>query len=187
MRIEAEIKALVRDSVRVQELLRGRAPEEVSVYSDTYFDTPNRDLDRDGRELRVRVVRTGNTTSTVFTYKDAAVEDRGGSKPEIETTAQDPDALQAILNGLGFDVVISFDKHCANYEFTVNGRSLLATLVRVPELAETYVEVESIVDAETEVAPALATIRSLLTELGIEPEDETTETYTDAVAARRQR
>ncbi|MGH3978959.1 MAG: hypothetical protein ACRDRZ_08160 [Pseudonocardiaceae bacterium] len=49
MGIEAELKARVRNPERVRELLRERAPEEVSVYSDTYFDTPDRQLTRDGR------------------------------------------------------------------------------------------------------------------------------------------
>lgn len=187
MRIEAELKARVRDPARVRQLLRQRAPEEASVYSDAYFDTPHRDLTRDGRELRVRVVRTSSTATTVLTYKGAAVESVSGSKPETETTAGDPDALHSILTGLGFEVVIGFDKHCLNYRFTLGGRSVLATLVRVPELAATYLEVESLVDTEAEIHPALGTIRTFLAELDIGPTDETTETYTDAVAARRRR
>ncbi|MGH3801345.1 MAG: class IV adenylate cyclase, partial [Pseudonocardiaceae bacterium] len=65
------------------------------------------------------------------------------------------------------------------------GRTLLATLVHVPELEQTYVELESIVNTEAEIGPALETIRAILGELGIQRTDETTETYTDAVAARR--
>lgn len=185
MGIEAELKARVRDPTRVRELLRQRAPEEVAVYSDTYFDTPDRALTRDARELRVRVIHTGTTDCTVLTYKDPAVDEASGSKPEIETTAADADALQAILAGLGFDVLIAFEKHCSNYRLTANGRTLLATLVHVPELEQTYLEVESIVDTEEEVGPVLDTIRAVLGELGIRRTDETTETYTDAVAARR--
>ncbi len=138
MGIEAELKARVSDPARVRELLRQRAPEEVAVYSDTYFDTPDRALTRDGRELRVRVVHTGAVVTTVLTYKDPAVDEVSGSKPETETTAADADALRAILAGLGFDVLIAFE-----------------------------------------------TIRAVLGELGIRRADETTETHTDAVAARR--
>ncbi len=185
MGIEAELKARVRDLARVRELLLQRAPEEVAVYSDTYFDTPDRTLTREGRELRVRVVHTDTTDITVLTYKSPAVDEASGSKPETETTAADADALRAILAGLGFDVLIAFEKHCSNYRLTASGRTLLATLVHVPELDQTYVEVESIVDTEAEVVPVLDTIRAILGELGIQPADETTETYTDAVAARR--
>ncbi len=185
MGIEAEVKARVHNRKRVRRLLQQRAPEEISVYSDTYFDTPDRCLTGDDRELRVRVVRTDTAVSTVLTYKDAAVDAASGSKPETETTAADPDALRTILTALGFETVIAFEKHCVNYRLVTSGRSLLATLVHVPELAGTYIEVESIVDTQAEVGPALDTIRALLGDLGIEQADETTETYTDAVAARR--
>jgi adenylate cyclase class 2 len=179
--IEAELKARVRDPARVRELLCQWAPEEVAVYS----DTPDRALTSDGRELRVRVIHTDTTDSTVLTYKGPAVDDVSGSKPETETTAADADALRDILAGLGFEVLIEFEKHCSNYQLTASDRTLLATLVHVPELDQTYVEVESIVDTEAEVGPALDTIRAVLGELGIRRADETTETYTDAVAARR--
>lgn len=185
MGIEAELKARLRDPARVRELLRQRAVEEVAVYSDTYFDTPDRALTRDDRELRVRVIHTDTTESTVLTYKGPAVDEASGSKPETETTAADADALRAILAGLGFEVLIAFEKHCSNYRFTANGRALLATLVQVPELEQMYVEVESIVGTEAEVGPALDTIRAVLGKLGIRRADETTETYADAVAARR--
>ncbi len=49
----------------------------------------------------------------------------------------------------------------------------------------TFLEAESLVDTEEQVGPALDTIRSVLTELGIDQADETTEAYTDAVAAHR--
>ncbi|MGH3874239.1 MAG: class IV adenylate cyclase [Pseudonocardiaceae bacterium] len=185
MGIQAEVKARVRDPGRVRELLRQRAQEEVAVYSDTYFDTPDRSLTNDGRELRVRVVHTDTAVTTVLTYKGAVVDEASGSKQEIETVAANADALRAILAGLGFAVLIEFDKHCSNYRFTANHSTLLATLVRVAELDQTYLEIESIVDTGEEVGSVLATIRAVPGELGIERTDETTETYTDAVAARR--
>lgn len=61
---------------------------------------------------------------------------------------------------------------------------MLATLVRVPEIDGMFLEVETLVD-EDDVTTALNDIHSVLTELGIGPEDLTRETYTGAVAARR--
>ena len=90
MGIEAELKALVRDPARVRELLGQRAPEEVAVYSDTYFDTPDRALTSDGRELRVRVIHTDTTDSTVLTYKGSAVDDVSGSKHSSSGSASNP-------------------------------------------------------------------------------------------------
>lgn len=185
--IEAELKARVREPGRVRQLLQRWAPEEVTVYFDTYFDTPDRTLTRQGRELRVRVARTGTAATTVLTYKGAAVDAASGSKPEAETTVGDADTMRVVLAGLGFEVLIAFDKHCRNYRLAAGDRNLLATLVEIPELDSTYLEVESIVATVEHVGPALDAIRAVLAELGIARADETTEMYTDAVAVRRPR
>jgi len=184
--IEAELKARVRDPDRVRELLRERAAEYNSVYSDVYFDTADRTLTRGGRELRVREVHADGTAAQILlTYKGAPVHAASGSKPEAETTVGDADVLRAVLAALGFDVLISFQKRCTNYRFTAAGRSLLATLVSVPELEQTFIEVESIVETEAEIDPTLDIIRQVLGALGINRNDETTEAYTETVAARR--
>lgn len=62
---------------------------------------------------------------------------------------------------------------------------MLATLVRVPELDGTFLELETMVADDAELPAALDDVRSVLGELGIEEKDFTTELYTDAVAARR--
>lgn len=186
MGIEAELKARVHDPERVRELLRQRSAEQRSVYSDVYFDTPDRTLTRAGQELRVREVFTeGASMQVLLTYKGAPVHTASGSKPETETTAGDADALLAVLRALGFDVLISLEKRCSNYRFTSADRPLLATLVSVPELEETFLEIESIVDTEPEIDLALETIRRVFSTLGIDRNAETTEAYTQAVAARR--
>lgn len=133
----------------------------------------------------MREVRTDDTSQTLLTYKDAPVHAASGSKPETETTVGDAEALRAVLAALGFEVLISFEKHCANYRFTTAGRPILATLVSVSELGETFLEIEAIVDTNTEVDPALETIRQVLGALGIGRDEETIEAYTEAVAARR--
>ncbi|MGH3961969.1 MAG: hypothetical protein ACRDRY_01755, partial [Pseudonocardiaceae bacterium] len=86
---------------------------------------------------------------------------------------------------VGFDLLIAFEKRCSNYHFTAAGQPLLATLVYVPELEETFLEIETIVDSETKVEPALGVMRQVLGELEIDRNDETIETYTEAVSARR--
>lgn len=64
------------------------------------------------------------------------------------------------------------------------GRELLATLVTVPELDGTFIELETVVP-EAELAEALEVVRTTLRQLGITDSDLTTEQYTDAVLATR--
>lgn len=182
--IEAELKARVHSPETVTQRLDELAVARVEVYRDTYYDRPDGSLRKADQELRVRTVHGPDGTRTVLTFKDAAVDEDSGSRPEYETHVDDAEAAHAILRGLGHIEVIAFEKRCRNYEFEACGRRMLATLVRVAEIDGTFLEVETLVD-EQEVSAALADVRSVFAELGIGPGDLTRETYTGAVAAQR--
>jgi len=181
--VEAELKAVVREPEQVLERLEQYAAGRPEVYQDTYYDDPAGTLGREDRELRVRTVHGQDDTRSVLTYKGARV-DASGSKPEHESGVEDPEAVHALLLGLGYRPSIAFEKRCRNYEFEAAGRKMLATLVRVPELDGTFIELETIVP-EDELKDALRDVRQVLDGLGIQESDFTTELYTDAVAARR--
>jgi len=183
--IEAEIKARVRDVQAVRDLLRARAAEQVSDYHDTYYDLPGQVLTSEGRELRVRVIETGERRRCLLTCKGAAVDEQTGSKPETETEITDPGAMDQILLALGFTRLVAFDKHCVNYAFTASGHRMLATLVTVPELDGTFIEVETMTSGRDDLGAALVGIRAVLGQLGIAESDLTTEQYTDAVMRHR--
>jgi len=211
MPIEAEIKARVRRSEAVREALRGRADAEVRVYTDAYYDAPGHPLTASGRELRIRTVTTPasgrdhgpnppetassrphkaeitTTVSghTILTYKAPSLHEATGSKPESETEVSDPEALDAILRGLGYEPFISYEKHCTNWSYSTSGRRLLATLVTVPDLDGTFLEIETLTEAPGDLPAALAVVRAEMLALGIEEHDFTTELYTEAVARSR--
>lgn len=188
MAIEAELKAIARNPQRLHSALSKRAVGEHSIYSDRYFDFPDRGLTRRGSELRVRTI-TGELrptpTCTLLTFKQPAVDQASGSKPEYETAIGDADVLITVLTALGVEQVIAFEKRCVNYRFTAQSRDLLATMVTVPELAgQTFIELETLADPG-DVDAALDLVRSVLRELGIDDSDLTTQAYTDAVATQR--
>ena len=66
----------------------------------------------------------------------------------------------------------------------LDGRDFLATLVRVPQIQGTFIELETQAEHES-LADALGAVRAILEALGISEADLTTEQYTDAVAAAR--
>ncbi|WP_053802782.1 class IV adenylate cyclase [Streptomyces rimosus] len=185
--IEAELKARVREPAVVRERLGRMAVGRDEVYRDAYFDTPGADLEAGDRELRLRTVDGPDGTRALLTYKEARVDEVSGSKPEYETGVGDPAAVRVMLNGLGYTETLAFEKHCRNYEFTAYGRPMLATLVRVPEIDGTYVEVETQVSGERELRSALGDVRAVLDALGVGEGDLTAELYTDAVRERRTR
>jgi adenylate cyclase class 2 len=184
--IEAELKARVADPESVRALLQAAAGEpERARYEDTYLDRGG-ELAADGRELRVRTVVTPTGDRSILTYKGPVLDAVSGSKTEAETVVQDPGAALAVLFGLGFATTIAFEKHCENYRLsTTSGRGVLATLVTVPELAGTFLEVETMAEDEADMRASLDELGTLLLDLEIGPDALTTELYTDAVAATR--
>ncbi|MGW4965286.1 class IV adenylate cyclase [Nonomuraea sp. NPDC004186] len=182
MRIEAELKAVVWDPVGVRAALRELAPETASVYRDVYYDTPDLRYSRDGREIRVRVVDDGAVS--LLTFKDPSVDPVSGSKPEYETGVEDPVAMEAVLRKLGLREVIRYEKRCRNYRISKSGLSLLATLVTIPELDGTFLEIEAVVEPDA-VPGALRVIRQVMADVGIGRDDLTTELYTEAVRRAR--
>lgn len=186
--IEAELKARVQDPDGVRALLLAAAGDpERAEYADAYYDRGG-ELGRDGRELRVRTITTdaGAGARTVLTYKGGVVDEASGSKTEAETSVGDRDAVEQLLGGLAYTVVIAFTKQCENYRLsTLSGRAVLATLVQVPEIEGAFLEVETMADGEDDMREALDELRALLLDLEIGPDALTTELYTDAVAAAR--
>jgi len=183
--IEAELKARVRQPEQLRERLRELAAGESSTYQDTYYDWPGGQLSAGSRELRLRLVRTEGRQKALLTYKEAAVDAASGSKPEHETEVASPSAVDVLLRGLGLVCLVAFEKHCTNYRFTARGRDMLATVVRVPELDGTFIEVETMTDRDSTEA-ALADVRAVLDQLGIAEGDLSTEQYTEAVLTVRQ-
>jgi adenylate cyclase class 2 len=61
---------------------------------------------------------------------------------------------------------------------------MLATVVTVPEISGTFVELETMAE-ERDLGPALADVRAVLGALGIGEDDVTTEQCTDAVMHAR--
>ncbi|MFC9296111.1 class IV adenylate cyclase [Streptomyces sp. NPDC057011] len=182
--IEAELKARVHEPEETLRRLEERAGGRAEVYQDTYYDTPDGALEARYEELRVRTVHGPDDTRTVLTYKGAPVDEESGSKPEHETRVEDATAVHATLRGLGYVPFIAFEKRCRNYAFESRGRQMLATLVRVPEVDGTFLELETLAD-EQDLGAALGDVRTVLAELGIRSEDLTRELYTDAVRACR--
>ncbi|GAA2004323.1 class IV adenylate cyclase [Catenulispora subtropica] len=185
MAIEAELKARVTDPETVLRILAAIAPGTSAIYQDQYFDSTDGSFTASGRELRIRTVDSTEAVRHILTFKAPAVDAESGSKPEYETLVADPDATAAILLALGYRALVSFSKHCANHRMQRAGRDMLATVVTVPEIDGTFLEVETLTDDASDVPAALAAVHAVMTEVGIAPADFTTELYTEAVLRAR--
>ncbi len=182
--IECELKARVRDPEALRAQLSELARAEPSTYRDVYYDQHDRSLAREGREVRIRTVETATMRSSMLTYKEPAVDRASGSKPEHETVLADPGVVDTAFRALGAVELVAFTKQCVNYRFTARGRDMLATMVTVPEIDGTFLELETMADID-EVDPAIADVRATLAELGINEGDLTAAQYSDAVMRAR--
>ena len=90
----------------------------------------------------------------------------------------------AILRRLGYVMSAELTKRCVNYRFEVSGRRILATVVTVPELGGTFLEVETLAEP-ADLDAALDVVRQVLADLGVTDDELTGELYTDAVRAAR--
>lgn len=180
MVVEAELKAVVHEPDVVAERLRQLADEQKEGYHDAYFDREDGSLGEADQELRVREIVSESGIRSLVTFKGATVDEASGSKPELESGVDDAGTMRGILKHLGYVVDIVLFKQCRNYRFEAHGWPMLATLVTVPELDDTFIEVETQAD-EDDVADVLQAVKSVLADLGIDESDLTTEKYTDAV------
>jgi adenylate cyclase class 2 len=185
MPIEVELKARVNDPDHVRAELGRRAAGQASTYRDTYYDWPDRRLTGNGRqELRVRIIETGSASRCVLTFKGAMLDQ--ASTPEYETDVGSPEAMGAILAGLGLEHLIAYTKHCENFTFDAEGLRIVATVVAVPELDGTFVEIETLVTDHAPVDAARAAVRRVLADLGLSESDLEPAFYIDMISARRE-
>lgn len=152
---------------------------------DTYYDAPGRDFGETDEALRVRreseerEAPTGEAdprgTSAAddaeirLTYKGPLVEEGSKTRVEHETAIADGDALDAILDSLGYEPAATVEKERHRFEHA----GYVVTLDRVADLGE-FVEVET--HAAT-VDPAREGARDLLERLGLDPDEQIRTSY----------
>src|SRR5512142_3142061 len=112
---ETEAKFYVRrlDALRqrAEQLGASRVDEHVHELN-LRFDTPGRDLHRQGRVLRLR-----QDKRVRITYKDGETTQPGTlSRREVEFTVSDFDAARELLEALGYEVAFTYEKYRTTYK-----------------------------------------------------------------------
>jgi adenylate cyclase class 2 len=169
------IKTRLRDSERVRAALREWSAPRQSTHIDTYYDFPDERLGAALRELRLRTVSGAGPNRHVLTFQDGPSADA-----TYETSAGHAEPLHTVFNALGLRPLVAFVAYRTEYHFVHGDREILATVVRVPELPQEFLELE-----ELNVEAGSEAVHRVLAELGIPGEDVTEEDYAQAVAAAR--
>lgn len=115
MATETEAKFYVRDLAALQQRVEGLGASRVDVHVhelNLRFDTPNRDLHRLGRVLRLRQDQRAR-----MTYKDSEAPHPGTlSRREVEFTVSDFGAARELLLALGYQIAFTYEKYRTTYK-----------------------------------------------------------------------
>ena len=193
---EVELKVpAAHDAVRAALDDAGAECSETVAQSDTYYDAPHRDFAATDEAFRLRTVATavagfrrGDDLSadidavlsgdrrasgeTRVTYKGPLVEAESKTREEFETAVGDADEMAAVLDGLGFEPAADVRKLRAKHD--LDGFTVLLDAV---EGAGEYVEIETEVDTEAEVAAAREAACDVLRDLGLDPANQIRTSY----------
>lgn len=138
---ETEVKYRVDSLQGVADALRERGGELISevVETDCFFDTPEGDLLREDRGIRLRrtVSVEGGSSPAVLTYKgprDPQAQHK--VREEVETTIGDVDSAAEILRACGLRPVVSIQKRRRRWdldgcEVSMDELPLLGTFVEI--------------------------------------------------------
>ncbi len=115
--VETEVKIRIPDAGSARDSVRklgARLVRERHFEDNLLFDDERGALGAAGSMLRLRRTPAGG----VLTFKGPKTVEGGiRSRPELETPVGDPDALQAILVGLGLRPVFRYQKYRETYEW----------------------------------------------------------------------
>jgi len=177
---EVELKVRAdHDAVRERLADLGATPAETVTQTDTYFDAPDRGFERTDEALRIRREQSADGEAvTALTYKGPLVEAASKTRKEAETRVVDGDAMESILDGLGYEAAAEVRKERTRY--TVEDCTV--TLDAVDGLGE-FVEVEIETDrnlgddGDEELDRLRGQAVAVLEGLGLDPDEQIRTSY----------
>ena len=112
---EIEAKFYVNELTQIEARLRNlgaRLIQPRAHETNIRFDTPNHDLRREGRVLRLR-----QDDKARMTYKGASEKDEGVlSRVEIEFIVDDFESAKLLLESLGYERLLFYEKYRTTYK-----------------------------------------------------------------------
>lgn len=114
--LEKEVKFYITNLIALKDRLLaiGAAQLQPRTHEINFrFDTPDRQLSQSGRALRLR-----QNTHTRLTYKGSTTLEEGVRvRPEYEVVVNDLETTRAILEGLGYIQITSYEKWRTTYQY----------------------------------------------------------------------
>ena len=174
--IEIEVKARANHE-RIKKLLTGLNARAIGVeqHCDTYYNAPHRDFSITDEALRIRIVNG----RAVLTYKGEKLDAVSKTREEFETDV-DGTIMRNILLSLGF--IESGVVKKTRTVFELDG--LTICLDSVDGLGE-FIEVETIVESESDVELHRTQVFEFMKKLGIDEGDSIRVSYLEMLILDR--
>ena len=186
---EVELKAIVRNKSATIEQIEELCDETglKLVYDDVYLDKENT-LTVADKELRLRnkTNRDSGESRFFLTFKDSPFDEKSKSKPEFETEITDFNTAIAIFKKLGYSISMRYTKECLIYNLTYRDIKLEVSIVELPELKNTFIEVETQTETEKDTKLLFKILHEFLNQIGISQADLTSQYYVDAIKEKRE-
>ena len=169
MGYEIEVKFRVADHAELERRLgdRGLAPVSTIEHRDAYLAHPSRDFARTGEAFRLR----GEGESNRITYKGPKLGGPAKTREEIEVEfAEGLEAREQLTRAferLGFRPVAVVRKRRSEYHLEFQGRPMVVALDEAEGLGS-FAEVETLVEAESDLPEAQKAVLALAGELGLD-------------------
>ena len=175
--VETKVRAAHDDVAATLRELDAEPVDEIEQI-DVYYAAPHRDFAARDEALRRRTEHRAGDERTVLTYKGPRETGAGKVRAEHETVVEDPSALAAILDALGFEPAATVEKR--RRRFDLDG--VTVTLDDVDGLGE-FVEVETTA-AAADLDAARETMGDALEELGLDDATPIVDSYLELLLER---
>lgn len=182
--LEVELKASLtaQQAASLPERLRDLKfmPQGSFEEIDLYFNGGGRDFRKTDEALRLRTCRDLNagTAQTLVTYKGPKADVRSNSRTEYETSVGDLDTARSLLESLGFTAQFIVDK--TRREF---GRGDVTVCLDTVENLGSFLELETLLEDESNRDAAVDELLSLLDQLEIAREALSRKSYLELLIA----
>ncbi|MEJ2567417.1 MAG: class IV adenylate cyclase [candidate division WOR-3 bacterium] len=152
---EIEVKILEIDVEKTEKKLKEMGAEKVfsGELINTYFDFPDKRLEKEGKILRLR--KKGD--KVILTYKKMINREKAKIMDEHELEVQDFELLKSILKEVSLFPIYEFKKHRTTYE-----------LNKINFEIDEYSDIPAFLEIE---APDLETINEMVAKLGFSREE----------------
>jgi adenylate cyclase class 2 len=177
MGVEIEAKMRVADLAEMRRRLKAAGGTRAGELEETntFFDDPQRALQRADKGLRLRANRNVKTGKTeyIVTFKGPRQAATVKTRQELEFSVSDPENAAEVFAALGYKATISFHKRRQSWK-------LLGCKVELDELPQlgTFIEIEG---------PSAAKVMACRKKLGLGEEPMIAESYAAMVANQKKK